>query len=135
MVSRSDPAIAAVFDFWRDLLSPRARLDDRRRRLIAARLDDGYSTEELQLACLGCRASRFHMGDNDRGARYCSIDLICRSAEKVDQFIELAETDASHIAARASEKAARDTAIAVPMPDSVRAKITLMLGKYRKVSA
>ncbi len=82
-----DQAVTEVFAFWRDLLSPRARLDERRRRLIRARLEDGYSAEELKLACLGCRASSFHQGDNDRGQRYCSIDLICRNAEKVEQFL------------------------------------------------
>lgn len=125
-----DQAVTEVFAFWRDLLSPRARLDDRRRRIIRARLDDGYSAEELKLAALGCRASPFHQGDNDRGARYCSIDLICRNAEKVDQFLEIAEREAGRMAARAARAAAEDQSPAVPMPDSVRAKLQLLLGRY-----
>lgn len=124
-----------VFAFWRDLLSnPRARLDERRRRLINARLQDGYSLEDLQLACLGCRASSFHMGDNDRGQRYCSIDLICRSAENVDRFMEIAEGEAKRMGRKALENAAT-TEPRVPMPDSVRAKIELMLGRFAKARA
>ena len=126
---------AAVFEFWRELLSnPRARLDERRRRLIAARLSDGYSYEDLQLACLGCRASSFHMGDNDRGQRYCSIDLICRSAENVDRFMEIAETEAKRLGKKALEQAS-STEPRGPMPESIREKITLMLGRYAKAKA
>ncbi len=126
-----DSPAAEIFAFWRDLLStPRARMDDRRRRIINARLADGYSVEDLKLACLGCRASSFHMGDNDRGARYCSIELICRSAENVDKFMELAEREAAKIARVATEHASRDTSDAVPMPDGVREKIRSLLGHY-----
>ena len=125
-----DSRIAEVFTFWRDLLAPRAKLDERRRRLIRARLDDGYTAEELKLAALGCRASPFHQGDNDRAQRYCSIDLICRNAEKVDQFIEIAESEAAKMSRRAAARAAEDDSPAVPMPDSVRAKLQLLLGRY-----
>lgn len=131
-----DSPAAEVFAFWRDLLAnPRARMDDKRRRLINARLADGYGVEDLQLACLGCRASPFHMGENDRNTRYCSIDLICRSAENVDKFSELAEAEAAEIAMRAAEKASRDTSGAVPMPDTVRSKITTLLGRYARARA
>jgi hypothetical protein len=126
-----DSPAAEVFTFWRELLStPRARMDERRRHLINARLCDGYSVEDLQLACLGCRASPFHMGDNDRSTRYCSIDYICRNAENIDRFVELAEREAGRLACQAAEKAARDSDVAVPMPNTVRAKIQALLGRY-----
>lgn len=128
-----DSPATEVFAFWRELLSnPRARMDDKRRRLINARISDGYSVEDLQLACLGCRASAFHMGDNDRGTRYCSIDLICRSAENVDRFMEIAETDAHRISRKAVQQAQEAAAPAVPMPDTVRTRITALLGRYAK---
>ncbi len=31
--------------------------------------------------------SPFHMGDNEKGAKYNGLDLILRNSEKVDQFI------------------------------------------------
>lgn len=131
----SDSAALEVFGFWRDLLStPKARLDERRRRLIHARLHDGYSVDDLQLACLGCRASSFHMGENDRHMRFCSIDLICRSAENVDKFMELAEAEAQRLSRRAVE-AAQEPSQRQPMPEEVRARINALLGRYAKAKA
>ena len=38
----------------------------------------------------GCHASAWHMGDNDRGRPYNSLELILRDASKVQFFSELA---------------------------------------------
>lgn len=131
----SDSPAVEVFAFWRDLLStPKARLDERRRRLIHARLHDGYSVEDLQLACLGCRASPFHMGENDRHTRFCSIDLICRGAENVDKFMELAEAEAQRLSRKVVE-AAQAPGERKPMPEEVRARINALLGRYAKARA
>lgn len=130
-MSEFDP-IAQVFNFWRDLLSnSRSRLDDKRRKAIRERLRDGYTVEDLHLACLGCKASGFHNGENDRRRRYVSIELICRDADHVDQFIELAERAASKLAhvqeAQAGERS--------PIPAEARAKIEALLGKFRPRAA
>jgi hypothetical protein len=69
---------------------PGAKLDDRRKRTISARLRDGYTVEVLKQAIDGCKRSSFHMGENDRNTVYDSLDLILRNAEKVDGFVELA---------------------------------------------
>lgn len=106
-------AIVEVFEFWRTQLSnARSRLDEKRRKVIASRLKDGYSVEDLKLAIMGCKSSDFHMGANELGIKYCSIDLICRSAEKVDQFIEMGERVANaeldRIAAQQSRESSED---------------------------
>lgn len=96
-------AIAEVFDFWRESMeSPRSRLDRKREKAIRDRLKDGYAVEDIQLAIMGCRSSDFHMGQNDRGTRFCSIDLICRDAEHLDRFIELGEKAAAAFLAKAA---------------------------------
>lgn len=84
----SPSAEESVFDCWRQTLDhPRAALDAKRKKLIAARLKDGYSVEDLKAAILGCSLSPFHMGENDQRQRYDGLDLILRDASKVDQFI------------------------------------------------
>jgi len=81
--------IEAVFEHWMEVMeSPRSKLDSKRREAIQARLRDGYSLSDLCDAINGCRASRFHMGENDRHRRYNDIALICRDAEHLDSFIE-----------------------------------------------
>lgn len=79
--------VAEVFDHWRAVMGhPRAKLDPKRRRVIAAALKL-YSLDDCKAAIDGCRASPFHMGENDRRERYDGIDLIFRSADKIDGFI------------------------------------------------
>ena len=80
--------VVTVFNFWRETLNhPRSSLDAKRRALIADRMKDGYSVEDLCLAIKGCSLSAFHMGQNDTGSKHDGLDLILRDASKVDQFI------------------------------------------------
>lgn len=84
--------IEQVFTRWKETMgSPRARLDPKRAKAIRGMLAVGYSVEDLQLAIFGCSVSPFHCGQNDRATKYQDIALICRDAEHVDKFIELAE--------------------------------------------
>jgi uncharacterized protein YdaU (DUF1376 family) len=69
---------------------PRARAGSKERSKIAERLRDGSSVDDLKLAIDGCHKSPFHCGDNERGAKYQSLELIFRDASKVSQFIEFA---------------------------------------------
>ncbi len=88
----SENPASIVFKCWQDTMGkPRARLDRKRRKLINDRLADGYSVEDICLAIRGCSQSPFHMGKNDSGKRYDSIELICRDAEHVEQFMECAQ--------------------------------------------
>jgi uncharacterized phage protein (TIGR02220 family) len=80
--------VVAVFDYWREKTGhTNARLCDKRRRLIAARLREGYSVDDLRQAVDGNQASAFHQGQNEHGRVFDAIELIFRSAEKVDGFI------------------------------------------------
>jgi hypothetical protein len=59
-------------------------------KAIAARLSEGYTGDDLIQAIDGMHKSPFHMGENDRGKRYDSLELCMRDGSKVQQFIELA---------------------------------------------
>lgn len=83
--------VVEIFDHWRLKMSkPRAKLDDKRKTLIAKALKI-YSADDLKMAIDGCAGSPWHMGQNDRKTKYNDIELILRDAGKIDGFIEKAE--------------------------------------------
>jgi hypothetical protein len=77
-----------VWEHWRQVLHPKARLDSKRRKLIELRLRD-YSVAELQAAIDGCAKSPHHQGQNDSHTRYDDLELILRDAKHVEQFLEV----------------------------------------------
>ena len=83
---------------------PRSQAGDKEVRHIVSRLEEGFAVEDLQIAIDGCHISPFHSGENDRGTKYQTLDLIVRDASKVTQFIELAQ---SHGNEKLSEKSRR----------------------------
>ena len=81
--------VHAVFLYWQErMVKPRAKLDSKREEKIRSRLNDGYSVQDLKDAVDGCRQSAWHQGQNDRKRKYDDIELICRDARRVDEFIE-----------------------------------------------
>lgn len=84
-----------IFDYWRKVMKkPKARFGADQRTKIQARIDEGWSAEDLRLAIDGCKSSDWHMGGNPGGKRYDSIDLIFRNSGKVQQFIDLNDSGA-----------------------------------------
>jgi len=84
-------SILSVFKCWKTTLNhKRSNLDDKRKKQIEKALSLGYSSDELQQAIIGCSKSDFHMGVNDRGQKYDSINLIFRDADQIDKFIMIA---------------------------------------------
>lgn len=91
--SAAAPAeVVQVFAHWQQVMSsPRSLLDDKRRKLIRNALKTGYTPEQLQRAIDGCAKSDWHMGNNDRRAKYNGLDLILRNAEQIDKFAAMAD--------------------------------------------
>ena len=82
--------VQRVFDAWREHLNhPNAKLDEKRKKVISARLKD-FTADELCLVPAGAKMSAFHMGANDRRRKYDSIPLLFRDADQVEHFISLA---------------------------------------------
>lgn len=82
--------VERVFDHWRTVHQhPTAKLDEKRRRLIRAALK-GYAEADLCEAIAGYRNSPHHMGQNDRGTRYDSIELFLRDAKHIDAGLAFA---------------------------------------------
>jgi hypothetical protein len=84
-----------VFEYWKETLRPKARVfDDETRESVEERLAEGFSVEDLKHAIDGCKASPHHMGQNDKGKRYDTLELICRDGGHVQQFLGYLERPA-----------------------------------------
>lgn len=82
----------SVFKHWQTVMAhPDAKLTNDRKTKIKARLDEGYTVEQLKFAIDGCRLSPFHMGDNDRSTKYDDLNVICKNGAKVEWFMGIAE--------------------------------------------
>ena len=82
--------VVEVFEHWKIVMGhPMAKLDDKRKRLITMAMKIGYTTDSLCAAIDGCAKSSYHMGQNERSAKYDSLDLILRNADKIDSFIAI----------------------------------------------
>lgn len=84
----ANEAVSRVFSYWQSIMGTnRAVLDQKRKKVIQGMLKAGYSADDLCKAIRGCSKSAFHMGQNENGAKYNGLDLICRNAEYVDRFM------------------------------------------------
>jgi hypothetical protein len=90
---KRDP-VDLVFEAWRYRWSPKAQLDEARRKRIKARLAEGYSAEVLIEAIHNAERDPYLLGGNDRGKRYTGLETLLRDASQVDRLVALeAEPD------------------------------------------
>lgn len=76
--------VSKIFDHWKTVWNkPRARLDEKRRKLIRNALKN-YSEADLCQSIAGYRNSPHHMGRNDRKTVYDDIELFLRDAKHID---------------------------------------------------
>lgn len=80
--------VKEVFDHWITTMgkTSQAKLTDKRKKCVEARLKEGYTVDQIKQAIEGCAKSPHHMGQNDSGTVYDDLTLICRSGDKVEQF-------------------------------------------------
>jgi len=75
-----------VYEHWIRETGHKPRSHGERRQLIRIRLEQGYTVEELKQAVSGCANSTWHVQNG-----FDDITLICRSGQKVEQFMALAK--------------------------------------------
>ena len=97
-VASHSSEVRSVYLYWVNRMGKdpgRTRLTPERRRLIQARLRDGYSVEELKAAIDGCYASDFHMarGRYAGGDKFNDLTLILRNGSKTEDFRDRKNTD------------------------------------------
>jgi uncharacterized phage protein (TIGR02220 family) len=80
-----------IFEHWRAAfgMNGRARFTDGRKRAVRARLNEGYSVDDLKAAIDGCARSKFH-----RQNGHIDLTLICRNGEKVERFRDMPPPEA-----------------------------------------
>ena len=79
-----------LFQFWIQTCGmgpPDPQFTKERRKLLQARINDGYNLDALAMAIEGCSRTPHNQGKNDRGQKFMKWELILRDAEKVDYFI------------------------------------------------
>lgn len=80
--------IEMIFNHWKIVMKhPGASLSDERAAKIRTRLKEGFTYDQCIAAIDGCAGSTYHMGTNDTGTVYDSIDLIFRNTSKTEGFI------------------------------------------------
>lgn len=106
--------VMAVFDHWREVCGhPDGKLTTKRRKAVDGRIRDGYTVEQLMAAIEGCRTSPWHQGANDRGKVYDDLELICRSGEKVEGFLDRRQPQGPRAPPTAAAQARQDAANAL----------------------
>ncbi|CAB3758500.1 hypothetical protein [Paraburkholderia humisilvae] len=79
--------VTKIFVYWQErMCSPRSSLSDKRRRLILSALRQ-HTPADLCRAIRGCSKDAWHMGMNDRGRAFNSIELILRDEQHIEQFM------------------------------------------------
>lgn len=86
-----DETIDKIFEFWKQVMGKdgKSKLTQKRKSKIKARLKDGFNPREICEAIKGCAKSPHHMGQNDTGAIYDDLELICRDDSKVKMFLSI----------------------------------------------
>lgn len=110
---KADP-VAEVFAHWqRATGQQRAKLDPKRRALIARTLK-GRTVADLTRAVDGYASSPWHRGENDRGTKYLGLELILRDAAHIEAGWDLAEKHAPKPKPTAARAATAPVVIATP---------------------
>jgi uncharacterized phage protein (TIGR02220 family) len=81
-------ATRKVFDYWIKRLgkTDQTRFSEKRRKKIHTRLKEGFTVEQLCRAIDAMASDEFY---NPRsGKKYNDIELVCRSSDKVEKFLE-----------------------------------------------
>ena len=80
--------VSKIFEHWQTKMGhPYAKLDPKRKALIAKALRWGYSPDELCEAITGCSITPHNRGENDREQRYDGLHVILRDSDQIDRFI------------------------------------------------
>ena len=77
-----------IFDFYESVMGTVIKKTSARKNKIKLRLKTFTESEIIQ-AIENVSKSPFHMGENDRGVKYNSIDLIVRSDEQVEKYLNM----------------------------------------------
>lgn len=92
--AKANNSVFEIFSYWKEVMKKtnQAKLTKERDKLIKARLDEGYTVDQIKMAIYGCSVTPHNMGQNENGKRYDGIELICRSGSHVERFANNAQS-------------------------------------------
>lgn len=81
-----------VFEHWVRVRKkpPTTLFSPERKRKVLARFADKFTVDQLCKAIDGVASSPHHRGENDRNTVFDDLELICRDAKHVEQFLAFA---------------------------------------------
>ena len=89
-----------IFEHWKTVMNhPRAKFDNKRKRIITNALKLGYSVADLKQAIDGCACNPYNMGKNPTNTIYDDIGLIFRDAERIERYMNNATNSANEVQA------------------------------------
>jgi uncharacterized protein YdaU (DUF1376 family) len=79
-----------IFEHWVWTMGKSAstKFTPKRKKNVNARLKEGYTPDQIKKGVDNCRADSWHMGANDNHTAYNDLELICRTPEKLEFFID-----------------------------------------------
>ena len=91
---KNTQSILTVFRHWQaEHNHPTAKLDQKRRKRINARLEEGFSPDELCKAISGAKYDAWIMGKNPSNRKYDGIETLLRDAAQVERLRDLVNND------------------------------------------
>lgn len=84
-------SVIEIFQYWRDTMKKNpatTKITPKRDKAIKQRLKDGYTVEAIKTAIHNCSLDPYSMGQNNRNKPFNDIELICRSGEKLEFFLD-----------------------------------------------
>jgi hypothetical protein len=103
-----DARVVEVFEEWKSILNKKSSLDLSRQKTILARLDGGFTVDDLKLVPHGAKLSPWHMGQNPDKKKYIEVSTLFRDNEQVEKFIDLAKTPTVQISATQGVKVSQE---------------------------
>jgi len=91
--SVGEDLINQLWECWLNLHSVRRMKLTEERRIVIAYAIGTYGLELALKAVQGCAVSEFHMGGNDLGKKYNSIELIFRDEWRVKKFAKMLDDE------------------------------------------
>lgn len=88
--AETEKAVKEVFEYYMETfngLITKMTLTEKRKAKIAERLKNGYTVDEIKTAIDNIRCSPFHCGENKDGIFYATIEFVCNSDTRLEEWI------------------------------------------------
>lgn len=95
---KPDNSAIDIFHYWCDVMRKNrmtSKMTPKRMKAIKDRLKQGYAVDDIKLAVYNCSQDPWSMGNNDRQKPFNDIELICRSGEKLESYLDAVQKKAA----------------------------------------